>query len=280
MLLLLLFFTSILLTSAYNPDVYFKYPDHMIPDRHYLSSSKGDFLLMYASVVLEPDVQRLPKELILQKYRFSESNVGFVFDSDDRVKYVLVRDSARKTYHFGPLKHETGMYFYERIPDNYEQNTIYIERFYGYDHMNEKHKQRGKDTQYYCFLTQRQMFNQTCQWSPCQLHPSCPSNFSYTGESRYSNIVSDDSYCDYFEHSQFECCSDPKPSETLKEMCSRIPKCLGYIENTCLVSHHALTEPLYYSPSFSYQYYEKVRQHKIINSIQNNYTITNNSKIT
>lgn len=256
---------------AYNSDVYFKYPENLIPDKDYLQEN-DDFILGLAANYLETRELGYTKELLLITYQYSESVRGFVFDSQDVVKYVLIRNTNKKTYRFGKLVRENGLHFYERVPEKYEDNTIFIERFYDFDNMNKKKLKRGRDTNVYCFIDKRDIFDQTCYWSSCQVKPNCRENEEYTGQARYSRLINDESYCDSHLKRQYECCSKRKEAYTsLREACAKIPKCLGYIEGTCLVSHAALSEPLTYEPQSSFTYYEKRRQHTSIVWIQDNW---------
>jgi len=252
--------------ESYDPNVYFKYPENLIPNKEYTS---GEFILMSANVALEKSDMTLPKELLMNKYRHSESHTGFVFDSSDIIKFVLVRKTGKKTFRFGPMIRGDGLHFYERIPERYEDNTVYIERFYDFDNMNDQKLQRGKDTKFFCFVDIRDVQNQNCTWTECQKDPICEKK-KYSGNARYSDIVGDPSHCDRSDTKMYECCSEGT-GVSLREMCKQIPKYLGYIEETCLVGHAALSEPLKFTTGMSYIYFEKRRQHDSIKYIQENW---------
>lgn len=60
-------------------------------------------------------------------------------------------------------------------------------------------------------------------------------------------------------------------SEPTKELCDKIPKCLGYIPGECLISYKALAEK---EIENAFEYHEKINEHSIFKWVSNNLLLT------
>lgn len=80
-------------------------------------------------------------------------------------------------------------------------------------------------------------------------------DFKYNMINRGNEI---NKYCSYYD------------SNSNEELCNTLPRCLGFIEKVCIVSFDGLKEPMKDGKS-SIKYYEKIRSHRVIDSIVSNY---------
>ena len=76
----------------------------------------------------------------------------------------------------------------------------------------------------------------------------------YTNEYKRKNVKD---YCLYYSE-----------TESTKDLCDKIPRCLGYIPNHCLVSYKALASTD--MDNYDFEYHEKINDHAIFKFIEDN----------
>jgi hypothetical protein len=175
--------------------------------------------MLNASTLFRNDILDLEKEALLRTLRFSYNYDAFIFNSDNRLTHILVKKRNKNNFNknFGNLVSIPGTQMYEKKPDNYENNTVFISKYFGFKHLNKNNEQRGINIRTHCFIKVDSM-----------------------------TILQ---------------------SSNMSAFCEMIPKCLGYIEDYCLVSYTALSEPIQYNSGSIDQYYEKRRTHRVFDTM-------------
>lgn len=105
---------------------YFSYPTGLTP-----AESTADFSLFNASTL----IAETNKTDVLDTYQFSKNFRGFVFDIDEKVKFILARTAVGTNFtnDWGRLGQDsdTGATFYEQIPVS-NDNQVFMYKFFDF----------------------------------------------------------------------------------------------------------------------------------------------------
>ena len=104
---------------------YFKYPTGLVPS----VTSSTQFFRIRANLTLTEEELTKSKEFLLDKYQFSDSKLGFIFNGDT-LDSIMTRVATKDfTNDWGTLVSEEGMSFYEQVPAVHD-NKLFIEKFF------------------------------------------------------------------------------------------------------------------------------------------------------
>lgn len=187
---------------------FYSYPKGLMP-----LESTIDFSLFNSSTI----IPETTKDDVLETYQFATNFLGFVFDGNDTVKFVLAKTAtgANFTNDWGSLGEATDpeFTFFEQIPVS-NDNQVFMYKFFDFV--------------------------------------------------RHGDVAPKDYHC-------LAAKSILPTDKTLEEHCRAIPRCMGYIEDECLVSSASRKEPI--KTATGKIYFEKKRVHDTIKGISDNFIL-------
>lgn len=139
-LITLIIVTCLVAANGLHTPRYYQYPTGLAP-----LTSTLDFTIMNAASVI-PETN---KDRVLEAYKFSETFLGFIFDSNGHLTKVLARarGGANFTNDWGELMPAgNGTQFFEQIPVN-NDNSVFMFKFFDFENfgMSSANKKIPKD---------------------------------------------------------------------------------------------------------------------------------------